>query len=95
MHHDIDLSSHSEGDRFAFYSEPARAEGRAFSSLNERRLGDHLQLLGARGFTVAVKRRTMEEPSTVRRNGLAERFRRYSDEDLLCSRVVVVARKAT
>lgn len=91
LHHDIDFSAH-DADRFAFYKRPPAAPGVTLEGLNELRLCDHVAILRGLGLEVSVKRQE-RDPGPLDRATLAPRFARYSDEDLLTTRAVLVARK--
>lgn len=88
MHHEVDMSSHSQDRRFAFYYRPPRN-----GELNELRLSDYLRFLDGRGFRTVVTRRLEEDRGALDRRTLYERFARYADEDLLCSRAVLISTK--
>lgn len=88
MYHDVDLTSHSTSDLFGFYHRQQRDEG-----LNELRLSDYLAHLGNRGFQSEVLSRTQEQDYRLDRSKLDERFGSYSDEDLLCSRAVILSKR--
>lgn len=94
MYHEIDLTSHSSLDRFVFYYHSAGSKSaRKLTGLNELRLSDYLQQFESRGFECTVKRRVMQGDYQLDRQKMDSRFRRYSDDDLLCSNAVIVARK--
>ncbi len=92
LHHDVDFTAH-DSDRFAFYRRPPRATGAALDGLNELRLGDHVAILRGLGLDVTVRRHERES-GPIDRTLLAPRFAGYSDDDLLTTRAVLVARRA-
>ncbi|MGQ0536714.1 MAG: methyltransferase domain-containing protein, partial [Methanobacteriota archaeon] len=97
MYHDIDLTSHSgPKDRFRFYREPPPKPGkRTPHRLNELRCSDYVRELEKRGFKCRVAKRNMASAAHLDEARLQPRFRHYSDEDLLCSRVILLAQKET
>lgn len=88
MYHDIDLTAHSGANRFAFYYDAG-----ANQDLNGLRLSDYVRLLESRGLPARVMHKMMEPQYVVRRDGLQPRYRNYDEEDLRCSRTILVAQK--
>lgn len=94
MYHDIGLAAHSNKDLFEFYYKGRRKlHEKITDGLNELRLSDYLSHFEKRGFECKIIRKTIESNYSLDRGKIQERFKKYNDEDLLCSRVVVIARK--
>jgi SAM-dependent methyltransferase len=85
MYHEIDLTSHTGADTFAFYRD-LRARSRG---LNELRLSDYLREFERRGFECRLlASRTTEPPD---RTTLQPRFARYDTTDLATAEARLIA----
>jgi hypothetical protein len=93
MCHSIDLTAHDARDRFAFYYDAPAQHGRRPDDLNGWRLPDYVSAFAARGFDCRVIHKTVDTDYVLDRSRLRDRYRRYDDDALLCSRAVLVCRK--
>jgi hypothetical protein len=94
MYHDIDFTAHDARGPFVFYyNGRGAAPSLAGEGLNGLRLGDYLRAFTDRGFDSRIVKRTVLPDHVVDRSRLLPRYGAYSDEDLRCSRAVIVSWK--
>lgn len=94
MYHDIGFGAHSQIDNFLmYYFERENVCQKDIFSLNELRLSDYLSEFAKRKFRCTVLRKNVLVDYNLDRTKINERFRHYSDEDLLCERAVLLCEK--
>lgn len=94
MCHRIDFTAHSAGDPFAFYyEEPEAGRQRRADGLNGLRRSDYLREFRRRGFDSHVVDSAFATGYRLDRGRLRPRYRDYGEEDLLCTRAVIVSRR--
>ena len=94
MVHDIDFTAHNKVNKFSFYYVDSSTASSHLTGLNRLRLPDYLEHFSAMGFEVNVVHKESAERNELNEGLLVDSFSRYSIEDLLISRaIIVVTRK--
>ena len=93
MYHEIGLGGHSAKDPFQHYYFTAKS-GKDPFSLNGLRISDYIKALTDGGFQCTVVDKRMRYDYELERALLLERYRDYSDEDLLCENAILVCQKS-
>ena len=93
MYHEIGLGGHSAKDPFQHYHLPGRS-GKDPHSLNGLRVSDYIKAFSDGGFKCAVVDKRMRYDYDLDRASILERYRHYSDDDLLCENAILVCQKS-
>ena len=93
MYHEIGLGGHSTRDPFEHYYLTGKS-GKDPYSLNGLRVSDYIKAFTESGFQCIVVEKRMRHDYELDRELILERYRHYSNDDLICENAILVCQKS-